>query len=187
MEKKSLKSILDMKQDIFTLKEKLNICIDISVSLYYLHSRNPKVLHRDLKSANCLIDKNNRVKLCDFGLSKIYENANLQTNSISTFFWMAPEYLQNGTFSDKSDIYSLGILFWEIFMKDSLPYKNIRENCFLIGEANAWEKRPEFGSKVDPDIKAIIELCWDKDPDRRPGIRSVIESLRKLQSVKFGH
>jgi serine/threonine protein kinase len=176
-----------MKIDIFTLKEKLGICIDISVALYYLHSRNPKVLHRDLKSANCLVDKHNRVKLCDFGLSKIYENSNLQTNSISTFFWMAPEYLQNGTFSDKSDIYSLGILFWEIFMKDTLPYKNIRENCFLIGEANAWEKRPEFGSKFDSDIKALIEACWNKDPEKRPGIRNVVESLKKLQSVKFTH
>jgi len=103
---------------------------------------------------------------------------------------MAPEYLQNGTFSDKSDIYSLGILFWEIFMKDTLPYKNIKENSFLIGEANAWEKRPEFGhnaSKIDPDVKALIEMCWDRDPAKRPAIRSVIETLRKLLRAKFGH
>ncbi len=182
MEKKSLKSILDLKNEDFTLKEKVLICLDISIGLYYLHSRNPKVLHRDLKSANCLVDKYNRVKLCDFGLSKIYENSNHQTNSISTYFWMAPEYLQYGKFNEKSDIYSLGILFWEIFMKDSLPYKDIEENCFLIGESNAWEKRPLFKEPFDNNIKNLIEKCWHKNPEERPEIKKIIEKLNKYQT-----
>lgn len=180
MEKKSLKSILDMKIDIFTMKEKINVCIDISIALYYLHSRNPNVLHRDLKSANCLVDRNNRVKLCDFGLSKIYENCNHQTNSVSTYFWMAPEYLQSGIFNEKSDIFSLGILFWEIFMKDTVPYKGIEENCFLLGDFNCWNKRPNFTNNFDADLKALIELCWHKDPEQRPQIKNIIEKLKAV-------
>ena len=187
MEKKSLKSLLDMKIDIFTIKEKINICIDISLSLYYLHSRKPKVLHRDLKSANCLVDKNNKVKLCDFGLSKIYEISDNYTNSISTFQWMAPEYLEQGIFTEKSDIYSLGILFWEIFMKDTVPYKGVEENVFLLGEVNQNKRRPEFTDDFDNEIKTLIENCWSQEPDKRPKIETIIDRLKDFLSSKYNY
>ena len=179
-----------MKIDIFSTREKINICLDIAISLLYLHSRKPKVLHRDLKSANCLVDKNNKIKLCDFGLSKTINgnsNRNYLTKSISTFQWMAPEYLQKGIFTEKSDIYSLGILFWEIFSKDTTPYKNVEENYFLLGEIfpKKYPKRPEFSVNIHPEIRQLIEICWEEDPDKRPEIETIVGILKGFLSSKY--
>lgn len=182
LEKKSLKFVLDNKKIELSILDKLNICKDISLGLNYLHTRNPLVLHRDLKSSNCLVDKFNQVKLCDFGLSKFYENENLdrQTNSSSTCFWMAPEFIVNKTFNEKSDIYSLGILFWEIFMRDTIPYKDINELTVLLGDYEILKKRPLIPDDFDPEIRKLIEICWDMDFNKRPVISDVIKQIENF-------
>lgn len=188
LEKRSLKLVLDNKKVEISLIEKLRICLDISLGINYLHTRNPLVLHRDLKSSNCLVDGNNKVKLCDFGLSKFYENSNRQTNSSSTSFWMAPEFIVNKTFNEKSDIYSLGILFWEIFMRDTIPYKDMNELTFLLGDFEILKKRPIIASDFDPDIRKLIENCWDMDYKKRPNISDIItilENFLKKYSEKY--
>ena len=180
LEKKSLKLVLDNKKIELKLIDKLNICLEISLGINYLHTRNPLVLHRDLKSSNCLVDKNNRVKLCDFGLSKFYENSDRQTNSSSTCFWMAPEFIVNKTFNEKSDIYSLGILFWEIFMRDTIPYKDMNELTFLLGDFEVLKKRPIIPNDFDPDIRKLIENCWEMDYNKRPVISEVIKIIENF-------
>lgn len=184
MEKKSLKNVLDQKKIELTLTDKLNMCLDISLAIFYLHSRNPLVLHRDLKSSNCLVNKNNKVKLCDFGLSKIYENAERQTNSSSTCFWMAPEFIVEKIFNDKSDIYSLGILFWEIFMRDTIPYKGMNELTFLLGDLEILKKRPIIPDNFDKDLRRLIEECWRMDYNQRPTISEVVEKVEDLINKK---
>lgn len=184
MEKKSLKNVLDQKKIELTLTDKLNMCLDISLAIFYLHTRNPLVLHRDLKSSNCLVNKNNKVKLCDFGLSKIYENAERQTNSSSTCFWMAPEFIVEKIFNDKSDIYSLGILFWEIFMRDTIPYKGMNELTFLLGDLEILKKRPIIPENFDKDLRRLIEECWRMDYNQRPTISEVVEKVEDLINKK---
>jgi len=180
MENKSLKYVLENKKIQLTMIDMLNMCLDISLAIYYLHTRTPLVLHRDLKSSNCLVDKNNKVKLCDFGLSKIYENSERQTNSSSTCFWMAPEFIVDRIFNEKSDIYSLGILFWEIFMRDTIPYKGMNELTFLLGDIEVLRKRPLIPDNFDKEIRALIEACWNMDFNKRPNIKNVVEILEEL-------
>lgn len=180
MENKSLKYVLENKRINLTLFDKLNMCLDISLAIYYLHTRSPLVLHRDLKSSNCLVNKNNNVKLCDFGLSKIYENSERQTNSSSTLFWMAPEFIVERIFNEKSDIFSLGILFWEVFMRDTIPYKGMNELTFLLGDIEVLKKRPLIPENFDPEIRKLIESCWTMDYNKRPNISTVVEIIEDL-------
>jgi serine/threonine protein kinase len=187
MTNKSLKNVIENKKIKLSLSQKLKMCLDISLAIYYLHSRTPKVYHRDLKSSNCLVDEYYRIKLCDFGISKIHEskNINIQTNSSSTCFWMAPEFLLDGIFTDKSDIYSLGILFWEIFSSDTVPYKNINEVNFFLGDLEVLKMRPIFNNDLNSDIKDLITNCWDMDYQKRPSIDKVVVMVEGLIN-KFG-
>lgn len=74
-----------------------------------------KIVHRDLKSANCLVDKHWTVKICDFGLSRIMTDENMKdTSSAGTPEWMAPELIRNKPFTEKCDIFSLGVIMWEL-------------------------------------------------------------------------
>lgn len=74
-----------------------------------------KIVHRDLKSANCLVDKHWTVKICDFGLSRIMTDENMKdTSSAGTPEWMAPELIRQEPFTEKCDIFSLGVIMWEL-------------------------------------------------------------------------
>ena len=194
LEKKSLKNVLENKKIELNILDKLKICLDISVAILYLHTRKPQVFHRDLKSSNCLVDSYNRVKLCDFGLSKIYEelkirkmNNNIdqnfyQTNCTGTSFWMSPEFITDNLFTDKADIYALGILFCEVMMRDPIPFKNISEIAFLCGDKDVLKMRPVIPNDFDPDIKELIKICWHHDYTKRPDISSVVNKLEILIS-----
>lgn len=74
-----------------------------------------KIIHRDIKSANCLVNKHWTVKICDFGLSRIYVDLPVKdSSSAGTPEWMAPELIRNEPFSEKCDIFSLGVIMWEL-------------------------------------------------------------------------
>jgi serine/threonine protein kinase len=74
-----------------------------------------KIVHRDLKSANCLVNKHWTVKICDFGLSRIMTDAPMRdTSCAGTPEWMAPELIRNEPFTEKCDIFSLGVIMWEL-------------------------------------------------------------------------
>lgn len=74
-----------------------------------------KVAHRDLKSANCLVSKHWTVKICDFGLSRVLTTTPMRdSSSAGTPEWMAPELIRNEPFTEKCDIFSLGVIIWEL-------------------------------------------------------------------------
>ena len=202
MKNKSLKYFIETKKGNIPLKQKLLFIYEISLAIEYMHSRNYKILHRDIKSSNILLDNNLHCKLCDFGMSKYYINdktlklnidgnnnslsTNYQTNSQSTLFWMSPEYLCDGIINEKSDIYSFGILIWEIFMEDTNPYKNININDYLLGNKEiVCNKRPIINDdnfKECPKIKELIQLMWNNDYNKRPDIYNILNLLEDLNS-----
>jgi hypothetical protein len=99
---------------------------------------------------------------------------------------MSPEYLCDGIINEKSDIYSFGILIWEIFMEDTSPYKNININDYLLGNKDVvYYKRPiiiDENFKDCPDIKELMKLMWNQDYNKRPDIGHIIDMLEDLNN-----
>ncbi|KAH9331002.1 hypothetical protein KI387_003110, partial [Taxus chinensis] len=94
-------------------RRRLRMLCDICRGMMCIQRMN--IVHRDLKSANCLVDKHWRVKICDFGLSRIMTNSPIKDlNAAGTPEWMAPELLRNEPFTEKCDVFSFGIIMWEL-------------------------------------------------------------------------
>lgn len=96
-----------------------------------------KIVHRDLKSANCLVNKHWTVKICDFGLSRIMNETNMKdSSSAGTPEWMAPELIRNEPFTEKCDIFSLGVIMWELCTLnrpwEGVPPERVYIICFYF-------------------------------------------------------
>ena len=99
---------------VLSRKQLVGMAVDIARGLVFLHSASPSIVHRDLKSANCLVDSRLCVKICDFGLAQAKNNTLKDTEAFGTFPYMAPEVITQQKYSVKSDVYAFGILLWEI-------------------------------------------------------------------------
>uniref|UniRef100_A0A0D9VE69 Protein kinase domain-containing protein n=1 Tax=Leersia perrieri TaxID=77586 RepID=A0A0D9VE69_9ORYZ len=103
-----------LEQDL-TTENMEDFCNEISILRGLMCMHRLKIVHRDLKSANCLVNKHWTVKLCDFGLSRVMSNSAMNDNSSAgTPEWMAPELIRNEPFTEKCDIFSLGVIMWEL-------------------------------------------------------------------------
>ncbi len=154
-----------------------SIAADIGKGLAYLHDRN--IIHRDLKSLNILIAKDNTAKITDFGLAKIHDQTKSHTNHIiGSPIWMAPEQLCTNTpASTKTDIYSMGMVLWEIATQ-KLPYSHAAN----VNMIYVWKLHnvPETIPPETPKTYAgLILQCW-KAPTERPKAQNLAEDLVRL-------
>nr|BBF89702.1 putative EDR1 [Oryza sativa f. spontanea] len=146
----------------------------------YLHNSSPPIVHRDLKSSNLLVDKNWTVKVADFGLSRLKLETFLTTKTgKGTPQWMAPEVLRNEPSNEKSDVYSYGVILWEIATQ-KIPWDNLN-TMQVVGAVGFMDHRLDIPSDVDPHWASMIESCWDSDPQRRPSFQELLDQLRDLQ------
>ncbi|PWA41625.1 serine/threonine-protein kinase, active site protein [Artemisia annua] len=113
-------------------RRRVHMAMDIARGMNYLHHCHPPIIHRDLKSSNLLVDKNWNVKVGDFGLSRIKHETYLTTKTgKGTPQWMAPEVLRNEQADEKSDIYSFGVVLWEL-TTEKIPWdtlNSMQEGC----------------------------------------------------------
>ncbi|GAB2229600.1 hypothetical protein Drorol1_Dr00013847 [Drosera rotundifolia] len=166
-------------REVLDEKRRLNMAYDVAKGMNYLHKRNPPIVHRDLKSPNLLVDKKYTVKVCDFGLSRLKVNTFLSSkSSAGTPEWMAPEVLKSEESNEKSDIYSFGVILWELATLQQ-PWGNLNP-AQVVAAVAFKDKRLEIPHDVNPQVAAIIEACWANDPSRRPSFASIMESLRPL-------
>ncbi len=143
--------------------------------LAYLH--NSKIIHSDLKSHNILLDAAYTSKLCDFGLAKIKSNNSSQSSTVhlsGTLGWMAPELFNDQKTSQHSDIYSLGILLWEMASRD-IPWKGM--GIFSIMQNVSSGNRPIIPKATPLVISNIIKQCLFSNPLERPSVLAIIEEL----------
>ncbi|KAJ0234147.1 Serine-threonine/tyrosine-protein kinase [Hirschfeldia incana] len=161
-------------------RRRINMAMDIARGMNYLHHCSPPIIHRDLKSSNLLVDKNWTVKVADFGLSRIKHETYLTTRSgKGTPQWMAPEVLRNESADEKSDIYSFGVVLWEL-ATEKIPWETLN-SMQVIGAVGFMNQRLEIPKDIDPLWIALIESCWHSDTKLRPTFREVMEKLRELQ------
>jgi len=144
----------------------------------YLHSGNPPVLHRDLKSANILLDESYTAKLADFGLSRLKAVRSGMTGNCGTVQWMAPEVLCNEAYAEPADVFSFGIILWEMLTKEC-PYDGMTPIQCALSVLNG-NKRPEIPDWCPQSLRALIKNCVEKDPHSRPTFPQILAALDAL-------
>uniref|UniRef100_A0A8C4E8Z8 Tyrosine-protein kinase n=1 Tax=Dicentrarchus labrax TaxID=13489 RepID=A0A8C4E8Z8_DICLA len=163
-----------------TLKEAwlLSMCQDVCEGMGYLEAHN--FIHRDLAARNCLVNEHNVVKVCDFGMTR-YVLDNQYTSSNGTKFpvkWSPPEVLHYSKYSSKSDIWSFGVLMWEIYSEGRTPFEN-RTNLDVVNDITRGVRlyRPHRASQP---LYAIMYRCWHERAQGRPSFSELLEEIRKL-------
>ncbi|XP_045830435.1 lysM domain receptor-like kinase 3 isoform X2 [Trifolium pratense] len=181
---------------------RVQIALDSARGLEYIHEHTvPVYIHRDVKSANILIDKNLRGKVADFGLTKLIEvgSSTLHTRLVGTFGYMPPEYAQYGDISPKIDVYAFGVVLFELISAKNAVLRTgetVAESKGLValfGEAlNQIDPLEGLRKLVDPrlkenylieDVLKMAELgraCTRDNPLLRPSMRSAVVALMRL-------
>lgn len=153
-----------------------SIIEDCLSGLIYLHSQG--IMHRDIKSANVLLDHNQHAKWTDFGISRIVdEQQKTLTKGQGTVSWMAPEIIRGEThYTMKADVYSFGILLWEIVARQQ-PFKELT-NQFQIYERILSGMRPTLPSTTPTLLAEIIQWCWQSEAEARPSMEQIQERFK---------
>ncbi|XP_020584721.1 serine/threonine-protein kinase EDR1-like isoform X2 [Phalaenopsis equestris] len=151
-------------------RRRLKMIRDICRGLLCIHRM--KIVHRDLKSANCLVNKHWTVKICDFGLSRLMKDVPMKDEtSAGTPEWMAPELIRNEPITEKCDIFSLGVIMWELFTL-SRPWEGVPAVQVVYAVANE-------GSRLEiPEgpLGKLIADCW-AEPNERPSCQEIFTRL----------
>ncbi|KAI5578337.1 hypothetical protein BDE02_08G021400 [Populus trichocarpa] len=184
----SLHKLLHMNDAASILDERrrLNMAYDVAKGMNYLHQFRPPIVHRDLKSLNLLVDSTYTVKICDFGLSRSKAKTYISsTNAAGRPEWMAPEVLRNERSNEKSDVYSFGVILWEL-MTLQQPWRNLKQ-AQIIEAVGFMGQRLEIPSSVNPSVAALIDVCLDNEPSKRPPFSYIMETLQGLINNSISH
>ncbi|XP_011024257.1 PREDICTED: serine/threonine-protein kinase CTR1-like isoform X1 [Populus euphratica] len=177
----SLHKLLHLADAALILNERrrLNMANDVAKGMNYLHQFRPPIIHRDLKSLNLLVDSAYKVKICDFGLSRSKAKTYISsTSAAGTPEWMAPEVLRNEQSNEKSDVYSFGVVLWEL-MTLQHPWRNLKQ-AQIIAAVGFMGGRLEIPSNVNPSVAALIKVCLDSEPSKRPSFSYIMKTLQEL-------
>jgi serine/threonine protein kinase len=167
----------------FDLNLTTKIALEIALAIKYLHCRN--ITHCDLKSINVLLDHNYHVKITDFGVSKIinilYEKGQEIKGKLGTTHWMPPEIMKSYKYEEKSDVFSYGMILYEIITGD-IPYYGLFPNQIvgLVADCRKIVQVPEITS--NPYLRKIVVECLKYDIDDRPSFEEIIYYLEKVIS-----
>ncbi|EDV31270.2 uncharacterized protein Dana_GF15271, isoform B [Drosophila ananassae] len=138
-----------------------------------------KVLHGDLAARNILLCENNVVKICDFGLSRsLYQNYYKKGSGKLPIKWLALESLSDHVFSTYSDVWSYGIVLWEMFSLAKVPYPGIDPNGLFHMLINGYRmEKPPYSNQ---EIYEIMLLCWRKIPESRPSFNELVRRFSEI-------
>ena len=168
----------------------LEMAIDGAKGMNFLHQSG--VAHRDLKPANLLVTRRWGVKVCDFGLSRRFDNGehgvegSMTANVAGTVAYSAPELLQGERYTEKIDVYSWSLVLWEMAMREQ-PYKGLGAGRVAMSVVSGMRPQIPFdGSCIGPALSKLIEECWHELPRMRPSFDVVCTRLEEMDGpVEF--
>ncbi|XP_069360096.1 mitogen-activated protein kinase kinase kinase 11-like isoform X3 [Maniola hyperantus] len=166
--------------------------IQVARGMAYLHFDAPiSLIHRDLKSSNVLLSEailtddtleDKTLKITDFGLAReVYKTTRM--SAAGTYAWMPPEVIKNSTFSHASDVWSYGVLLWELLTGET-PYKGINAMAVAYGVAVNKLTLP-IPSTCPESWRVLMEACWRSNPRERPMFPEILEQLERIQQSEF--
>ncbi|XP_036425535.1 mitogen-activated protein kinase kinase kinase 13 [Colossoma macropomum] len=145
----------------------------IASGMNYLHLH--KIIHRDLKSPNVLVTHNDVVKISDFGTSKELSDKSTKMSFAGTVAWMAPEVIRNEPVSEKVDIWSFGVVLWEL-LTGEIPYKDVDSSAIIWGVGSNSLHLP-VPSTCPDGFKILMKQTWQGKPRNRPSFRQILLHL----------
>ncbi|KAK3927245.1 Mitogen-activated protein kinase kinase kinase 12 [Frankliniella fusca] len=145
----------------------------IASGMHYLHQH--KIIHRDLKSPNVLIGEHEVVKISDFGTSKEWNEKSTKMSFAGTVQWMAPEIIRNEPCSEKVDIWSFGVVLWELLTCET-PYRDVDSSAVIWGVGSASLHLP-IPATCPSGFRLLVKQCWAAKPRNRPSFRHILLHL----------
>ncbi|XP_078117021.1 vascular endothelial growth factor receptor 3 isoform X1 [Sander vitreus] len=170
----------DLWETPLTIEDLICYSFQVARGMEFLASR--KCIHRDLAARNILLSENNIVKICDFGLARdIYKDPDYvrKGNARLPLKWMAPESIFDKVYTSQSDVWSFGVLLWEIFSLGASPYPGVQideDFCKQLKDGVRM-RAPETAS---PEIYGIMLACWQGEPKERPNFPALVQILGDL-------
>ncbi|XP_028250596.1 mitogen-activated protein kinase kinase kinase 7-like isoform X2 [Parambassis ranga] len=166
-------------QPHYTASHAMSWCLQCAQGVAYLHAMKPKALiHRDLKPPNLLLVARGTVlKICDFGTACDIQT--YMTNNKGSAAWMAPEVFEGSNYSEKCDVFSWGIILWEVITRKK-PFDEIGGSAFCIMWAVHRGTRPPLIKDLPEPIESLMTRCWDKEPSERPSMTEVNNTMSSL-------
>jgi len=156
-------------------EHKIRLVRGIAAGMLHLHEHN--IVHRDLAARNILLTGSGDPKISDFGMSRILqkEEEGKTKKNLGPIRWMAPESLSQGTYSKKSDVWSFGIVVYEIVARRE-PHTEVNplEVGLLIRDQHLTPKIP---INCPPILRTLMQLCWQADPNQRPSFTEICRWL----------
>lgn len=172
-------------KNIIDEKLQVKIAYEIAIAMKYLHSRN--ITHCDMKSSNILLDENFTVKISDFGLSRMVNILNISETKgkFGTTHWMPPEIMKAKKYEEASDVFSYGMIVWEM-MTGKVPYYGLAPNQ-IVGLVADCRKIVEIPKEGNSALRKLVKNCLQYVPDKRPSFEEIIVYLDKVMDFMNNH
>ncbi|KAK6118795.1 hypothetical protein DH2020_047486 [Rehmannia glutinosa] len=171
----SLYDYLHKNHLVLKLPQLLKFAIDVCKGMEYLHQKN--VIHRDLKTANLLMDTCKVVKVADFGVARFQNKGGVMTAETGTYRWMAPEVINHQPYDQKADVFSFAIVLWEL-VTAKIPYDTMTPLQAALGVRQGL--RPELPENAHPKLLDLMQRCWGALPSDRPSFSEIRIELEEL-------
>ncbi|RMX56173.1 hypothetical protein pdam_00022636 [Pocillopora damicornis] len=168
-----------------TERELLQVSLQVACGMQHLEER--KYIHRDLAARNVFIGKNKVAKVGDFGLARDISDRGIYTKTSDggvPWRWSSLESLKCRVYTSKSDVWSFGILLWEIFTYGEVPYPDIRAIETLITWLSSGNRMPCPLNCSNQRYK-LMKSCWQENPLKRPTFACIVEQLEKILSLEY--
>lgn len=167
-----------------TMKDLIFCAIDVARGCRYMESK--RFIHRDIAARNCLLSSKGPgrvVKIADFGMARdIYRSDYYRKGgkAMLPIKWMPPEAFLDGIFTSKTDVWSFGVLLWEVFSMGLMPYTGLPNRDVMQLVTNGG--RLDAPNGCPADIYALMSSCWHPVPDCRPGFQLLLDTLIEYSS-----